>query len=48
MPGTLLWQSGAPATFATYAAHFEQPGSLAEILVVELDGTVIGDLMISF
>jgi RimJ/RimL family protein N-acetyltransferase len=47
LPEFAQWQSGAPATFATYAARFEQPGSLSKTLVVELDGTVIGDLMIS-
>jgi RimJ/RimL family protein N-acetyltransferase len=47
LPEFAQWQSGAPATFAAYAAQFEQPGSLAKTLVVELGGTVIGDLMIS-
>lgn len=46
LPEFAQWQSGAPATFATYAAQCEQPGSLVKSLVVELDGTVIGDLMI--
>ena len=48
LPEFARWQSGAPADLATYAAQFTQPRSLAKTLLVELDGTVIGDLMIFF
>jgi hypothetical protein len=45
LPEFAQWQSCAPATYKTYAGQFEQPGSLAKTLVVERDGTVIGDLV---
>lgn len=40
------WLTRAPATFADYQAEYEKPSSLAKTLVVELDGVVIGDLML--
>ena len=40
------WISAAPPTRAGYRTHFETPGRLAKTLVVELDGRVVGDLML--
>jgi RimJ/RimL family protein N-acetyltransferase len=41
------WLTSAPATVEEYRAVFEHPPRLAKTLVVELDGVVIGDLMIA-
>jgi RimJ/RimL family protein N-acetyltransferase len=41
------WLSRAPATLAEHRTRFEDPARLATTLVVELDGTVIGDLMLN-
>ncbi|MEO7261646.1 MAG: GNAT family N-acetyltransferase [Jatrophihabitantaceae bacterium] len=41
------WLTRAPGTFEEYRAVFERPAGLAETLVVELEGAVIGDLMIA-
>lgn len=41
------WMACAPTTSAQYAAQFTQPDSLRKTLVIELDGTVVGDLMVS-
>ena len=40
------WLTRAPATIAEYRTHFEDAASLAKTIVVELDGDVIGDLML--
>jgi RimJ/RimL family protein N-acetyltransferase len=40
------WLTRAPTTIEEYRARFEDPDSLAKTLVVELDGQVIGDLML--
>lgn len=40
------WMTRAPATFGDYAAQFTEQDAMNRTLVVELDGTVIGDLMI--
>lgn len=40
------WITRAPATLEEYRAHFQEPDRLATTLVVELDGEVIGDLML--
>ncbi|MPZ95404.1 MAG: GNAT family N-acetyltransferase [Propionibacteriales bacterium] len=40
------WLTRAPATIEEYRTRFEDPDSLAITLVVELDGQVIGDLML--
>jgi RimJ/RimL family protein N-acetyltransferase len=40
------WLTRAPATLEEYRTHFEDAASLAKTLVVQLDGEVIGDLMI--
>ena len=41
------WLTRAPQTIEEHRAQFENPASLAKTLVVELDGEVIGDLMLS-
>lgn len=41
------WLPFAPGTLEEYRAKFLQPERLAKTLVVELDGVVIGDLMLS-
>jgi len=40
------WLTRAPDTFDKYRAVFEDPVTLAKVLVVELEGAVIGDLMV--
>jgi RimJ/RimL family protein N-acetyltransferase len=41
------WLTRAPSTFDEYRAAFARPAYLTKTLVVELEGTVIGDLMIA-
>lgn len=41
-----LWLTRAPATLDEYRPLFLDPASLAKSLVIELDGDVIGDLML--
>ncbi len=41
------WLTRAPETFEAYRVQFEEPASLAKTLVVELDGVVVGDLMVA-
>jgi RimJ/RimL family protein N-acetyltransferase len=40
------WITAAPTDRESYRAHFEDPERLARTLVIELDGVVIGDLML--
>jgi RimJ/RimL family protein N-acetyltransferase len=40
------WITRAPATLEEYRTRFEEPDSLAKTLVIELEGEVIGDLML--
>ena len=40
------WITRAPATLEEYRTRFEDPASLAVTIVVELDGVVVGDLML--
>ena len=40
------WLTRAPASLEEHRTHFEKPDSLARTVVVELDGEVIGDLML--
>ncbi len=40
------WLTRAPATLEEFRAHYEDPVSLAKTLVIELDGEVIGELML--
>jgi RimJ/RimL family protein N-acetyltransferase len=46
LPEFSQWMARAPATSAQYAAQFNQPDSLSKTLVIELDSTVVGDLMV--
>lgn len=41
------WLTSAPATPEEFRIRFQAPESLAKTLVVELDGVVIGDLMVA-
>lgn len=40
------WLTAAPATFEQFVAHGFTPDRLPETVVVELDGTVVGDVMV--
>ena len=42
------WLTRAPRSLEDYREQFEDPDRLATTLVIELDGEVIGDLMIAF
>lgn len=41
------WITAAPQDLEAYRKHFLEPDRLAKTLVVELDGVVIGDLMLA-
>ncbi len=41
------WMTSAPASREDYRRKFEDPERLAKTLVIELDGEVIGDLMLA-
>ncbi len=41
------WITSAPTSREEYRAKFEDPDRLAKTLVIELDGQVIGDLMVA-
>lgn len=41
------WLTSAPQTLGAYRTTFENPERLAKTLVIELQGVVIGDLMIA-
>ena len=41
------WLTRAPATLEEYRTSFEDTASLAKTLIIELDGQVIGDLMLA-
>jgi RimJ/RimL family protein N-acetyltransferase len=40
------WITGAPQSLEDYRSRFEDPEWLAKALVIELDGEVVGDLMV--
>ena len=46
-PEVSRWITSAPQTLEDYRAYFQKPERLAKTLVVELDGLVIGDLMLA-
>jgi RimJ/RimL family protein N-acetyltransferase len=46
LPEVSQWLTRAPATLEEYREQFEDPDSLAKTVVIELDGQVIGDLML--
>ena len=41
------WLTSAPSTLGEYRAIFEEPERLAKTLIIEKDGVIIGDLMLS-
>ena len=41
------WLTRAPQTLAEYRTQFTDPESLAKSLVIEVDGEVVGDLMVA-
>jgi RimJ/RimL family protein N-acetyltransferase len=41
------WLTSAPGTFEDFRQHFEDPARLAKTVLVELDGVVVGDLMVA-
>src|SRR3954464_1654592 len=41
------WLTRGPTTFEEHRTQFGDPASLAKTVIVELDGRVIGDLMLS-
>jgi len=45
-PDVTRWMGGAPRTLEEYAQGYLEPKRMAETLVVEHDGTVIGDLTV--
>lgn len=47
LPDVSQWLTDAPTTIARFASYFDQPERLAKTLVIELDGLVIGDLMLA-
>ena len=47
LPDVHRWLTAAPTSFADYADHFAEVERLAKTLVIELDGVVIGDLMLA-
>lgn len=47
LEGVSRWMTSDPRTLEEYREKFEDPGRLAKTLVIELDGVVIGDLMLA-
>lgn len=45
-PEVAEWITSAPAERTAFLDHFAEPGRLAETLVAERDGTIVGDLML--
>jgi RimJ/RimL family protein N-acetyltransferase len=41
------WLTSAPATVAEFRARFADPATLAKTLVIERDGKIVGDLMLT-
>ncbi len=46
LPEVSRWLTSAPSTVEEYRVKFADPDRLTIVLVVELDGAVIGDLMV--
>lgn len=46
LPDVSRWLTRAPATLEEYRGQFLDPHSLAKTVIIELDGEVIGDLML--
>ena len=47
LPTVGQWITNCPSSLAEYRSRFEDPDRMAETLVIELDGAVIGDLMLA-
>jgi len=47
LPEVNGWLTAAPTTIDRFRAYFDQPDRLAKTLMIELDGEVIGDLMLA-
>ncbi len=47
LPAVEQWMSSRSATVEQYRTKFTEPDRLAKTLIVELDGAVIGDLMLA-
>src|SRR3954470_10247755 len=47
LPEGNRWLTAAPTNLDGFRAHFDQPDRLAKTLMIELDGEVIGDLMLA-
>jgi RimJ/RimL family protein N-acetyltransferase len=47
LPSVGQWLSNSPGDLEEYSKWFGDPGRLAKTLIIELDGVVIGDLMLS-
>lgn len=47
LPEVTEWMTDAPATWEEYAARFSKVDRLGKTLVIEREGTVIGDLMLA-
>jgi RimJ/RimL family protein N-acetyltransferase len=47
LPSVGQWLSNSPRDLEAYGTWFGDPGRLAKTLIIELDGVVIGDLMLS-
>jgi RimJ/RimL family protein N-acetyltransferase len=47
LPEVCEWMTSQAATLEDYRARFLDPGRLAKTLVVELEGVVVGDLMLA-
>jgi len=46
LPEVTEWMTIAPENLDDYRKHFEDPDRLTRTLVMEIDGTVVGDLMV--
>ncbi len=40
------WLTRAPASLGDYRPHFQDPDNLAKTIIIEMEGQVIGDLML--
>ncbi len=47
LDAVVYWLTSGPRTFEEYRAVFQSPGRLEKLIIVELDGVVIGELMAS-
>ena len=47
LPEVTEWMTAAPLDLQAYAEKFLEPERLAKTLLIELDGSVIGDLMLA-